>query len=947
MREAGTGVFITRLLHRAYGSLRSDLFAQGYVLVANQLLSAALGLVYWAVAARLFAPPEIGLASSTISGIMLLGMVSELGIKAALTRYTAQVGASFRGFVIACYSLNVLAGVAVWAVLSISGLITYMIPHIGENRLPLLAAIVISTLFYVQDGVLAAWRKTWIVLIEGLLYNLVKLVLLLALARFGANDPIVLSWFAPMPFFLAAVSLIVFNRSLHQRAIDSHDRESAADYRELVSVVGYDYIGGLLNEASIRLLPLIVFNDLGGAAAAFFFQAWLIANTIRLASGSLTTSFTVVVAASPQTLARNGRRALVHLLLLVVAAVAGLILTAPFLLSILGKAYIENSVGILRLLALSSIPMAVNLWFIAYARLRGWGRSIMINYAIQGIVTVAATLLLAPHFGLEGVGFGCILGQLAAMLQTVGALREVFDAGPTSSSGFSNASQLLRQVDWRFLTERPWPARAACVDPEIGEALKRCGADVVPLGSAGAQCELAFVGDLSAATLAAASSSLASHGALFCRTRFVPVSLARRRLRRAGFLLQGVYVGIPSVRRPRFFLSIPPRRQVVDFLVARALGEPSWPTHLLSRPLGWLLRMLGAAGALPSVGLVAIRGTRDEAGTDATVRYCELGLEGLVTTPGQQAMSAVCAFRWSEAQEDLPHMVVKRARTQQGEALLERRADILTRLAELDLDTAAEVPRLAFLQRVRGSLKLGESFVSGRELSPGTIGEFAELAERITDFAIRLGRATLAPPAARKLSPVCLVDHLERQGLCEPQMAQIARLRLAAVETLPCVLTHNDLTPWNAVTNGKRLGIIDWGEADEAGVPGVDLVCMLFHLAFRSIAADERQAMAPAYRSLLDQPSSEGEIIRACLMRYVEALGIDPATLPLIRLLTWLYHAESELAYVEQEFGLSAIGKLKEGSAMLGLLQVELSPVGEGERAGVPGAGQGKAISSD
>lgn len=428
-RECVGGGAIVSLRQRLRENLTSDLFSHGYVLVANQILSSGLGLLYWAIAARLLLPAEIGLASSTISGIVLLGMVAELGITVALTRYTAQVGRSFRRFVATCYALNIGAGILVWSVLTATGLIDFMIPELNGNHLLVLAAIICSTLFYVQDGVLAARRRTWLILVENLAYNLAKLALLIALARMGVGHAVVLSWFAPLPFFLVAIGLIVFSRRLHARSIESHDRDSTADYRQVVSVVGFDYLGGLLNEASVRLLPLIVLNLLGAAEAAFFFQGWLIANTIRLASSSFVTSFVVTVAAAPDKLLPYARRALALVVLLVAVAAAALILAAPLLLALLGKDYVENSITILRLLAVSSIPAAVNIWFIALARLRNWGRSITINYAIQGSLTIGLTLVLAPWLGLSGVGLACIFGQIGAMLQTLSAVAQVL-AGP-------------------------------------------------------------------------------------------------------------------------------------------------------------------------------------------------------------------------------------------------------------------------------------------------------------------------------------------------------------------------------------------------------------------------------------------------------------------------------------------------------------------------------------
>ena len=419
--ERGYGAIVS-LRQRLRETLTSDLFSHGYVLVANQILSSGLGLLYWAVAARLLLPAEIGLASSTISGIVLLGMIAELGITVALTRYTAQVGQSFRRFAATCYALNIAAGILVWSVMTATGLMNFMIPELSGNHLPVLGAIICATLFYVQDGVLAARRRTWLILAKNLSYNLAKLALLVALTQLGMGHAVVLSWFAPLPFFSVAIGLIVFSRRLHARAIETHDRESTANYRQVVSVVGLDYLGGLLNEAATRLLPLIVLNRLGAAEAAFFFQGWLIANTISLASTSFVTSFVVTVAAAPDKLLSYARRSLGLLVLLVAVAVAMLILVAPLLLALLGKAYVENSITILRLLAVSSIPAAVNIWFIAFARLRNWGRSITINYATQGMLTIAGTLLLAPWLGLAGVGLACILGQIGAMLQTLSAV---------------------------------------------------------------------------------------------------------------------------------------------------------------------------------------------------------------------------------------------------------------------------------------------------------------------------------------------------------------------------------------------------------------------------------------------------------------------------------------------------------------------------------------------
>ncbi len=834
-----------------------------------------------------------------------------------------ESGRSFRGFILICYGLNVAAGIAIWGFVVATGLVDSAVPGVGDRTFLLLAAIVCSTIFYVQDGVLAAWRKSWLILLENLLYNVVKLALLVALSSLRLPDAITLSWFLPMPFFSLVVAVIVFGRSWRRRPEAAHDRENAIPYRQAVSVVGYDYLGGLLNEVSIRLLPLIVFNTLGGAEAGFFFQGWLVANTIRLVLGSFATSFTVAVAASPETVVRSSRSALVNLMVLVTIGALGLVLVAPFLLSVIGRDYAENSTTILRLLAVSSIPMAANTWFIAFARLRNWGGAIMINYVVQGVLTTVAVLLLAPSLGLVGVGLACILGQFGAMLQAYGPARRVLTATPVvHSAGRSGLSQMLRKVDWRFLTQTPWPRRVACLDPEIAAALRQCGAEVASPAQTATDCNLAFVKGLSTGALRSASASLAPGGAVFCRAGFVPIFVARRRFAKAGLSLQGGYIGVPSLQQPRFFLPLPPRPEMVRFLLGRAFGELGPLSRFLSSPLAWGVGVLGFLGGFPQVGFVGVRAVGGGVAEKALCAFAGTGC--LITTPGRQAMSVICSFRWPDG-ATWPAIVVKRSRTRGGDALLQRRAAMLRRLADIDLKVVADVPSLEFIEVAEGSAVLGESFVPGKELSPDGSRAFMEMANQVTDFAIYLGRRTLLPCAAHAAQSLRMLNRLEQRGVLDKGAAAVIRARLPAADALPCVLAHNDLAPWNTVLNRSRLGVLDWGEADSGGVPGADLVYMLFQLAFKHMGANGRRETVEAYTVLLGEEIAEAAAIRDCLGRYCDALGIDVENLPLIRLLTWIFHAESELSYVADEFDPSISDTLGADSSMLGLLYAELS----------------------
>ena len=67
--------------------LRVPLFRDGYALVANEGLTAALGLVYWLIAAREYAPSVVGTNTAAISAMMFIAGVAQLNLMSALLRF--------------------------------------------------------------------------------------------------------------------------------------------------------------------------------------------------------------------------------------------------------------------------------------------------------------------------------------------------------------------------------------------------------------------------------------------------------------------------------------------------------------------------------------------------------------------------------------------------------------------------------------------------------------------------------------------------------------------------------------------------------------------------------------------------------------------------------------------------------------------------------------------
>ena len=330
--------------------LQFSLFAQGYILIANQVAAAGLGMIYWAVAGRLYSSAEVGRAASALSLIMLISLVAEFGAKGMFVRYVPALGRERRAFVLVCYLL----------IASAAGLIAYAVQLFNLDRAFgnisdstgcswFVGASIAISIFYVQDGVLIAMRRSWLVLAQNVSFNVSKLLIIILLGYYAVQNAILISWFTPIPAFIILTSIVIFRR--RPPVVADGQRKSRESYAEIARQTAWYYLSGLINETAGRVLPLIIIQQVGSSAAAYFFQAWLIASTLRFLSTSLASSFTVLVAETPSALAASARKALLFMTGVTALAVGGVVLLAPYILLIIGREYAEHATGILRQLA--------------------------------------------------------------------------------------------------------------------------------------------------------------------------------------------------------------------------------------------------------------------------------------------------------------------------------------------------------------------------------------------------------------------------------------------------------------------------------------------------------------------------------------------------------------------------------------------------------------------
>jgi O-antigen/teichoic acid export membrane protein len=470
--------------------VREPLFLHAYALALSGLLTSGLGVVYWALAARLYPAEVVGVNAALISLITLLANVSQLNLRSGFGRFVPEAGPRVGRLLAAGYvSAGIVAllssGLLVLALSAIPALAPVLAATPSATGLFIVTAVA-WTLFGLQDNALTALRRTVWVPVENAVFAVLKIALLVGLAGFAGTFAILVSWTIPMVVLIAIISAWIFRsvvpayRRADAAASPTHGGHAGhtgrgastpLSARAVVSFIGVDYAGTLFAIASTALLPVIVLTLLGPAASAHFYIVVMVASGAELLPTVLSTSLRVGAAASEASFERDGRRVVRQLATIVGPLVVVLVVAAPLILGIFGGAYAAEGSDALRLYALAGVPFSlIQLSFIRL-RLERRVRWVLASQVVLAVANVAGSLALLPRLGLVGAGLTTLVAESVVALFLVRAELWGVVLGPSRSPAVEGATNPRPQPD-------PDPGRSGRPQP----AAVLSGSDRTPKG---------------------------------------------------------------------------------------------------------------------------------------------------------------------------------------------------------------------------------------------------------------------------------------------------------------------------------------------------------------------------------------------------------------------------------------------------------------------------------
>lgn len=397
------------------------LLLNSYALIGNNFLTAGASYFFWILAARLFPSDTVGVASVGLAALALVSLICSFGLDFGLSRFlpasqdrnaeSALLSTSFviRLVATATVALTFLLGIPWWS------------PELALLQSPVYAALFVTLalsdgLFLLFNASYVAYRDTRYVLIAGLIFNTVKLLVLVALpARLGVL--VILSAVAAASLVTVFLGKVAFLPKLAPRALRLVGwRNEAPRIRQFVRYSLWNQSSAIIAELPSKILPLLVLNGLGARESAYFYVAWMTASLVRTASVSISQVAFAEISFKEASSGVNLRKSFQLTLGTVLGLGAALVLLSPYLLSFFGTEYAASGGRTLVWYVAAVLPFAVTNLYLMIQRLayRMW----MVNLlslvgAVVSLGGAALGLLLAAS---QGLAIGWFCGQVAYML---------------------------------------------------------------------------------------------------------------------------------------------------------------------------------------------------------------------------------------------------------------------------------------------------------------------------------------------------------------------------------------------------------------------------------------------------------------------------------------------------------------------------------------------------
>ena len=402
-----------------------SLLRNSLAIMANTVVTSALGYVFWVIAAHLFTTRQVGLTGALISVVTVVSILANLGLGQGLVERlpASPDDEAWTRTLNAALITATLAG-AVAGVIAVLGL-----PLLGHDfhelrSLPIATMFVVGSAAWTGaiplDYVFIAERSTGGLVIRNAVLSLARFAFLLGPLLLGSatTSGLFASWTfaAVFAMFFGVFVLVPRLRRSYRLRWRGVGRELRSMKR---SLVGHHLttIGFIL---PTWLLPVIVVNRLSARDNAYFYLTWLVGGVFFMVSPSVAASLFAEGSHDRVSIRRQARRSAVIIAGLLAGPMVVMVVAGRLVLRVFGSQYPSHGYLLLVVLVLSAVPDAITNVAVAVMRVEGrLRRSTFLTLSMSALALVLAWFLLPP-LGIVGAGVAWLVAQSAGSVYVLG-----------------------------------------------------------------------------------------------------------------------------------------------------------------------------------------------------------------------------------------------------------------------------------------------------------------------------------------------------------------------------------------------------------------------------------------------------------------------------------------------------------------------------------------------
>jgi len=380
-----------------------------------------LGAAYWFVAARLYTPTGIGLASAAISAMMFLGNLGMLGFNTLLVGEIPRNPERAPSFISTSLIISGVTALLIGIVFALNiGYISPDLAFLGNDLSTILLfsiGVMLTGIFGILDQAYIGLLRGEMQLIRNIIFSIAKLVLLPMAIYFTLTSEgliIYATW--------TAGNLISFLPIL----IAHPGGKSLSDYRPNFSYLSKFWSKALSHHvlnlallAAFWLMPLIVTTIFSPEVNAGFYIAWLMANFLYIVPVALNFALLAVSSSDTSLLTKRIRFTLSASFLIVLIGVIVTLLIGSFILSLFGPEYVETASSTLYILAFGAFPLIIRAHYIAINQIHRTLREPIILMMIGAVIEISFAILGGVYFGLIGLSIAWVIAFCIEALITL------------------------------------------------------------------------------------------------------------------------------------------------------------------------------------------------------------------------------------------------------------------------------------------------------------------------------------------------------------------------------------------------------------------------------------------------------------------------------------------------------------------------------------------------